>query len=110
MSSMTRGIVHHQRLAWDCARAFVAAVDHDREYFWLCREVSRLLGPQYEPALSDSRARLFTATRPDAPQVEAGLWRARIEDVLRERPELAYVLADLAEEARRRVDGLYPIG
>jgi hypothetical protein len=110
MGSMTRGIVHHQRLAWDCARAFVAAVDSDREYFWLCREVNRLLGPQYELALSDSPARLFTAIRPDAPQVETGLWRARMEDVLRERPELVLVLSDLAEEARRRVEGLYPIG
>jgi len=44
------------------------------------------------------------------PQVEAGLWRARMEDVLRERPELVLVLSDLAEEARRRVEGLYPIG
>jgi hypothetical protein len=110
MSGMTPGIVHHQRLAWDCARAFVAAVDHDSQYLWLRREVNRLLGPQYEHAMSDSRDRLSTATRPDAPQAEAGLWRARIEDVLRERPDLALVLADLAEEARRRVDGLYPIG
>ncbi len=110
MGTMTRGIVHHQRLAWDCALAFVAAVDNDSQYFWLCREVNRLLGPQHEQALSDSRTRLFAATRSDAAQVEAGLWRARIEDVLRERPELVLVLADLAEEARRRVEGLYPIG
>jgi hypothetical protein len=33
-----------------------------------------------------------------------------MEDVLRERPELVLVLSDLAEEARRRVEGLYPIG
>lgn len=110
MSSMRRGIVHHQRLAWDCARAFVTALEQDRQFYWLCRELSRLAGSEYELALSDSRARLSRATRTDAPQVETGLWRARMEDLLRERPELVLVLADLAEEARRRVDGLYPIG
>jgi hypothetical protein len=110
MSGMTQRIVHHQRLAWDCARAFMAAADSDRDYFWLCHEVRRLLGPEYELALSDARTRLLLAARPDTPQREAGLWRARMEDTLRERPELALALAALVEDAGRRVDALYPIG
>ncbi len=107
---MTHGIVHQQRLAWDCARTFTAAADSDRDYFWLCHQVRRLLGPEYEQALSDARTRLLLAARPDAPQVEAGLWRARMEDALRERPELVYALADLVEETRRRTRSLEPIG
>jgi hypothetical protein len=107
---MNVGIVHHQRLAWDCARAFIAVADSDRDYFWLCNEVRRLLGPHYEIALSDARNRLMLAARPDTPQIEAGLWRARMEDVLRERPELALALASLVEDARQRVEELYPIG
>jgi hypothetical protein len=107
---MNAGIVHHQRLAWDCARAFIAVADSDRDYFWLCNEVRRLLGPQYEMALSDARIRLMRAARPDTPQIEAGLWRARMEDMLRERPELALALASLMEDARRRVEEFYSIG
>jgi hypothetical protein len=110
MSGMTQGILHHQRLAWDCARAFVAVADSDRDYFWLCHEVRRLLGPDYELALSDARTRLLLAARPDTPQREAGLWRARIEDALRDRPELALALSALMEDARRRADALYSIG
>ena len=107
---MNAGIVHHQRLAWDCARAFVAVADSDRDYFWLCNEVRRLLGPRYEVALSDARNRLTLAARPDTAQIEAGLWRARMEDALRERPELALALAGLVEDAQRRVGALFPIG
>jgi hypothetical protein len=111
-SPLHRGgdIVHHQRLAWDCARAFVAVVDSDRDYFWLCDEVRRLLGPEYELALSDARTRLQLAARPDAPQIEAGLWRARMEDALRERPGLVPALGALVEETRQRADSLSPIG
>ncbi len=108
MGSMTHGIVHHQRLAWDCALAFTSVADSD--YYWLCGNVRRLLGPQYEQALSGMRTRLMYPVRSDAPQVEAGLWRARIEDALRERPEIVYALADLVAEVRRRAEALYPIG
>ena len=107
---MTQRIVHHQRLAWDCARAFMAVVDGDRDYFWLCRQVRQLLGPDYEAALSDARTRLMLAARPEAPQIEAGLWRARMEDALRERPDLVLALAALVEDARERAQTLYPIG
>jgi hypothetical protein len=107
---MSVGIVHHQRLAWDCARAFIAVTDSDPDYFWLSNEVRRLLGPEYEVALSDARTRLMFAARPEAPQIEAGLWRARMEDALRQRPELVLALAALVEDARRRAEGPYPIG
>jgi hypothetical protein len=50
------------------------------------------------------------AARPEAPQIEAGLWRARMEDALRERPDLMLALAALVEDAREHARALYPIG
>lgn len=99
---MTQTIVHHQRLAWDCARAFTAIAEDDYGYHWLSRELRALLGPDYELALSDAHTRLRYTTRLDAVPAEAGLWRARIEDVLRQRPELELVLAALARDAAQR--------
>jgi hypothetical protein len=99
---MTQTIVHHQRLAWDCARAFTAVVEDDLGYHWLSGELRTVLGPDYELALSDSHARLRYSTRPDAMSAETGLWRARIEDALRQRPELAPALDALARDAGQR--------
>jgi hypothetical protein len=99
---MTQTIVHHQRLAWDCARAFTAIAEDDYGYHWLFRELNALLGPNYGLALSDAHTRLRYTTRPDAVPAEAGLWRARIEDVLRQRPELELALAALARDAAQR--------
>ena len=107
---MTTRIVHQQRLAWDCARAFMAVASCDHDYFWLAGEVRRLLGTDYELALSDARNRLLLDARPETPQIEAGLWRARMEDALRGRPELSPALASLVVGARQRVEMLSPIG
>jgi hypothetical protein len=97
-----RSIVHPQRLAWDSARAFVALADTDREYFWLCARLRELLGAEYESALSDTRTRLLRRVRGNATGVEAGLWRARIEDLLAERPELSLALRYLVDDASAR--------
>jgi hypothetical protein len=106
---MTRPILHHQRLAWDCARAFVALAETDREYYWLGSRLAQLLGADYELALSDSRARLLWPLRSDATNIEAGLWRARIDDLLGQRPEVGPGLEALMHEARARVSGAYAI-
>jgi hypothetical protein len=99
---MTQTIVHHQRLAWDCARAFTMVAEDDYGYHWLSGELSALLGPDYELALSDAHARLRYSTRLDALPAEAGLWRARIEDLLGHRPELELALASLCRDAAQR--------
>jgi hypothetical protein len=99
---MTQTIVHHQRLAWDCARAFTAVAEDDYGYQWLSGQLRVVLGPDHELALSDSHTRLRYTTRLDAMSAEAGLWRARIEDTLRQRPELAPALDTLARDAGRR--------
>jgi len=102
MADMSKRIVHHQRLAWDCARAFVALIDDDRDCAWLLARTRELLGADYELALSDARARLLWGGRRDAASIEAGLWRARVEDLLAERPGLSPALESLVEAARTR--------
>jgi hypothetical protein len=100
---MTQQIVHQQRLAWDGARAFAAAIDSDELYFWLSDRVGDLLGPAHRAALSESRSRLHWSTRTDAVHVEAGLWRARLQDLLGERPESTGALKALVEDCRTRL-------
>lgn len=99
---MTGGIVHPQRLAWDGARAFVALADTDQDYFWLGARLRELLGAEFELALSDTRTRLVWQIRANAVNVEAGLWRARLADVLAERPEVGIALRHLIGDARAR--------
>jgi hypothetical protein len=54
--------------------------------------------------LSDSYARLWSDERPDAPHREAGLWRARIHDLLQSDPTLAAPVQRLIDEASERLD------
>ena len=100
---MSEQVLHHPRLAWDGARVIVRAIESDRLYSWLNSQLGRLLGPAYQQALSDSFSRLWWTDRADAPQAEAGLWRARLADLLASRPELAEPLRELFYEAAARL-------
>lgn len=83
-------VIHQPRVAWDGARAIVAAAGAgEPEYAAFADQVGLLLGPSYRNALLDTRYRLATETRPDTPLVEAGIWRTRLEDLLRGRPDVA---------------------
>jgi hypothetical protein len=104
---MPTGIIHQQRLAWDCARVLAEAADTDQLYFWVGARLRELLGPEHEWMLSQSRTRLLIGARSDQRQVESGLWRAKLEDVLRERPELTVALSLLAGEIRTRLGSPY---
>ena len=96
-------ILQHPRLAWDGARVFVRAIDSEDLYWWLHARLGELVGPGYQQALADSWNRLWWSERPDAPYVEAGLWRVRLEDCLRTRPDLAAPLHALIQEATVRL-------
>jgi hypothetical protein len=85
----------------------VALADTDREYFWLCARLRELLGAEYELALSDTRTRLLWRVRGNAVGIEAGLWRAPIEDLLAERPELSRALRYLVDDAVARATEPY---
>jgi hypothetical protein len=100
---MSEGVLHQPRLAWDGARMIVRALESDHLYGWLDDRMGTLFGPLYRQALSDSFSRLWWTERLDAPQAEAGLWRARLADLLQQRPELATPLHELIQEANARL-------
>ena len=101
---MTVRVVHPQRLAWDGAQTIVRAFGSAQVCDWLDGQFGRLLGPAYQQALTDSRHRLWSSERPDAPQIESGLWRARLDDLLRGSPMLAVMLHELVEETAVQLD------
>src|SRR4051795_5105034 len=72
-------VIHNPRLAWDGAMAFVGASAHPDLYGWLAERLTDVLGPSGGEALAETRVRLTYSRRPDAPQVESGRWRARLE-------------------------------
>jgi hypothetical protein len=96
--------VSPERLAWDGARTFVRAIWSAQVFGWLIEELGMLLGPAYQQALSDSYARLWSDPGPDAPHREAGLWRARLHDVLWTDPALAATVQRLVDETAERLD------
>jgi hypothetical protein len=101
-------IIHQPRLAWDAARVFVTASESEGDFRWLSDRVFGLLGAASQEALAATRHRLARPVRPDARHLETGTWRARIEDALRDRPDLAVPLKALVTEAGARVTRPWP--
>jgi hypothetical protein len=101
-------VIHHARLAWDGAMAFVGASAHPDLYGWLAERLTDVLGPIGGEALAETRVRLTHSRRPDAPQVESGRWRARLEDVLDAAPELSGPLGTLINDTRLRLREVQP--
>jgi hypothetical protein len=101
---MPPSIVHHPRVAWDCARLLVTMAETGDELFgWFSGQVGQLLGDAYQRDLGLTRARLRRRARPDVAHVEAGLWRMRFEDLLLTDPELAEDLRILRLQALTRL-------
>jgi hypothetical protein len=92
---MTPTVAHRPRLAWDGARAIVAALEAGQDA-WLAQIVQDRLGPPYAHAVADSRRRLVANA--DAFLTEAGMWRVRLDDLLGQRPDLAPRMAELINE------------
>jgi hypothetical protein len=93
-------IVHQPRVALDGAQAFVAATT-SAGYPWLSERVGRQLGGGYRRQLAETRDLLLA--QPDAYHLEQGIWRVRLEDLMRHRPELTGDLAALVRETRERL-------
>ncbi|MGW4464092.1 hypothetical protein [Micromonospora sp. NBC_01796] len=100
-------VIHHPRVAWDTARVVVAAAEADEVFGWLSGEVATILGPEHRRELTDTRARLRWPTGTNAEAVEAGRWRARLQDALDVHPEAAEPLRRLATTATARLRGGY---
>jgi hypothetical protein len=96
-------VVHQPRIAWEGARAFVRAAG-SQNYEGFAAKVLAQLGSEFYGQFADSRQRLLTAlveTGGDryAGDVEAGKWRVRLDDLLRNRPDLTGTLQALTAEA-----------
>jgi hypothetical protein len=98
-------VIHHPRVAWDTARVLVAAAETDEVFGWLSGEVATILGPEHRRELTDTRARLQGPTQANAEAVEAGRWRARLQDALDIHPEAAEPLRELASATTARLRG-----
>jgi hypothetical protein len=96
-------MVNQPRLCWEGARVFARAAGSDDWCGWLADQLGRLFGTAYRQALLDSRARIVTGARPDAQAVEAGMWRVRLEDLLRAVPEAEVALRFLIDDLSARL-------
>ncbi|GAA4443996.1 hypothetical protein [Phytohabitans houttuyneae] len=100
---MTTRVINRERLAWDAARVVVRVLGSDQVGRWLHEQMAARLGPEPAAALVDSRLRMWASTRLDAPQVEAGIWRAKVAELLAADPSLAAPLQELMAEATERL-------
>ncbi|MCW6010765.1 hypothetical protein K1W54_40380 [Micromonospora sp. CPCC 205371] len=100
---MSTQVLHRERLAWDAARVVVRALGSVQVLGWLHGQMAARLGPTHAAALVESRDRLWSSPRPDAPHVEAGIWRARLADLLAADRSLAAPLAEITTEAVTRL-------
>jgi hypothetical protein len=92
-------------VAWDGARAFVR-VAQTPHYDDFAVHVLRRLGPEQYDMLEDTRARIvdnYYRTGGDryVTDVEAGKWRVRLEDLLRQHPELTGTVLELTSMVPR---------
>ena len=102
---MTQSVIHQSRVAWDAARAFVRIAGGPRYDAYAGRVLNRL-GSQVYGELANTRRRLQEASVESSDNdrftadVEAGQWRVRLEDLLRNDPALTTALLDLIDDAR----------
>lgn len=97
-------VVHQQRVAWDAALALITAARSGGAMFGLCRDrIAAVLGSSAAAALEATRRRLTDpGAAPNEGQIQAGLWRVRLDDALRSDPSAARHLGHLAAEIATR--------
>jgi hypothetical protein len=99
---MTAPVVHRPRVAWDGALAFVRACEDVTVFAWFKAEVWQLLGAAFYTMVSTSHVRLMTAEDERTHQMEAGIWRVRLNELLATRPDLTAPLLTLIGEVHER--------
>jgi hypothetical protein len=101
---MGTSIYHHPRVAWDFARTLVdMAAAGDHLFVWFSTRVAEVMGARYRWDLQETRTRMASSARDDARHVETGLWRARVDDLLRSQNDLAEDLYILTLDASARL-------
>ncbi|MFG6199298.1 hypothetical protein [Nonomuraea sp. JJY05] len=95
-------VLHPRRVAWEGARTFVSAANTDA-YWWLSDAVGHYLGIMYQLQLCETRLRLQAEEEADAIYAEAGVWRARLDELLDTHPATASILTQMISETTARL-------
>jgi hypothetical protein len=94
---------HVQRVAWDGARTIVLACA-DRDWaIWFANWINAQAGPPFGQLVMQCRERLTAGYGYEAAALETGIWRVRLADLMRERPDLIEPLAAIVRDAAARV-------
>ena len=96
-------MIHQSRLCWEAARVFARAAGSEDWCGWLADQLGRLFGPAYRQALIESRARLRLSPQVDGSRAEVGLWRVRLDELLRAVPEAEVALQSLTDDLTTRL-------
>jgi hypothetical protein len=101
---MQATIQHQQRIAWDAALAVtVAARGDDATFAWCRGRLAAALGSMTAAAFDATRHRLADpSAAPNELQIQAGVWRVRLDDALRNNPAVAKDIGNLAVEVAAR--------
>lgn len=91
-------VVHMPRLAWEAALALVGAARSDTAFPLVAQRMANVL-PEYWPAYVNTRNRILRPDRDDVVNLEAGVWRVRMEELLREYPQTMGALRELTADA-----------
>jgi hypothetical protein len=94
--------MHQPRIAWDAALVLIRAVEAGGATYAECRDqFVRLFGVMIGSEIEATRRRLADRAAPaNRVHIEQGLWRVKLEDYLRRRPDLAdELLAHIAQRA-----------
>ena len=102
---MTQTTSHRPRVAWDGARVIIAAIDRGYQG-WLAYVLGERIDSEYYGFVLDSWSRMNA--RPEAMMAEAGLWRARLDDLLSRRPEVTDELVTVLRETSATLSGWAP--
>ncbi|TKK87507.1 hypothetical protein FDA94_16900 [Herbidospora galbida] len=89
-----------RRVAWEAARVLVEASTAET-YWWVSDMVGRHLGVMYQLKLAETRLRLVE--NDEFTVAETGTWRARLDELLGDRPDLMPLVADLTKETAARL-------
>ena len=93
--------MQRMRVSFEAARTTAAVAESDELHSWYADQLGWIFGPAVEQEFGHSRHRLlWPPTGQPNPYVEAGLWRARFDDLLTDRPERAAPLLRLITQAR----------
>ena len=101
---MATSVIHQPRVAWDGARAFVAAACGP-DYDAFAGRVDGRLGDDIHDELTRTHDRILTDWQRSGgdrrvTDLELGRWRVRLDELLRTHPELTETLRELIVTTR----------